>query len=202
MGGVLERPAERIYVAAVAATLGGWLTVATVIGLARSPMPALGLAFTVACGIPWWASRRRRSKVRVERKLEAWPDIAHAIGLAGSQVISALVDAWGWGARLHLARGQTIHDVIARIPEIEAAIRVSHEVMAAPDAVTVKPAFSSALTTFAPGTGGMVLGTSPHATTNQATLSVKVISSGGPTSSSRSSSPSRRSASAASCVGP
>ena len=49
---------------------------------------------------------------------------------------------------------------------------------------------------------GALLGTSEHATTNQATLSVKVSSSGMPTSSSRSSRLSRRSAIAASCVGP
>jgi hypothetical protein len=120
--GVLERPAERVYVAVVIAALGGWLTAATAIGPRTSPMPALGLAFTVACGIPWWISRRRRSKVRIERKLESWPDVAHTIGLAGSQVMSALVDVWGWRARIRLARGQTIHDVIARIPAIESAL--------------------------------------------------------------------------------
>jgi hypothetical protein len=71
---------------------------------------------------PWWISRRRRSKVRVERQLEAWPDIAHSVGLAGSQIMSAIVDVWGWHARLRLARGQTINDVIAKIPAIESAL--------------------------------------------------------------------------------
>ncbi len=97
--GVFERPAERVYLAVVAAMLGGWLTAATAIGLGVTPMPALGGVFTLACGIPWWISRRRRSKVRVERQLEAWPDIAHTIGLPGSQVMSALVGVWGWRAR-------------------------------------------------------------------------------------------------------
>jgi hypothetical protein len=36
--------------------------------------------------------------------------------------MSALVDVWGWRARVKLARGQTIHDVIARIPAIESAL--------------------------------------------------------------------------------
>ena len=119
---VLERPAERVYVGVVAVVFGGWLATAIAIGPQVSPMPALGAAFTLACGIPWWISRRRRSKVRVERQLEAWPDIAHAVGLAGSQVMSALVDVWGWRARVKLARGQTIHDVIAKIPAIESAL--------------------------------------------------------------------------------
>jgi hypothetical protein len=72
--------------------------------------------------VPWWAHRRRRARVRVERKLEAWPEIAKAVGLTGSQVMSAVVDVWGWRARLRLARGQTIADVTARIPAIESGL--------------------------------------------------------------------------------
>ena len=72
--------------------------------------------------VPWWAHRRRRAKVRVERKLAAWPDIARAIGLIGSEVMSATVDVWGWRARFRLARGQTITDVTARIPAIESGL--------------------------------------------------------------------------------
>jgi hypothetical protein len=97
---VLERPAERVYAAAVTAAIGGWLTAATIIGPWIAPMPAVAVALTVACGVPWWTSRRRRAKVRVDRLLESWPVIATAVGLAGSQVISALVDVWGWRARL------------------------------------------------------------------------------------------------------
>jgi S-DNA-T family DNA segregation ATPase FtsK/SpoIIIE len=78
----------------------------------------LGLG-AVILAVPWWAHRRRRAKVRVERQLAAWPDIAQAVGLAGSQVMSATVDLWGWRARLRLARGQTIADVTTRIPAIE-----------------------------------------------------------------------------------
>ena len=72
--------------------------------------------------VPWWAHRRRRAKVRIERKLQAWPDIAKAIGLAGSEIMSATVDVWGWRARFRLARGQTITDVVAKIPAIESGL--------------------------------------------------------------------------------
>jgi S-DNA-T family DNA segregation ATPase FtsK/SpoIIIE len=72
--------------------------------------------------VPWWTHQRRRAKVRVERKLEAWPTIAQAVGLPGSQVMSAVVDLWGWRARVRLARGQTIADVLARIPALESAL--------------------------------------------------------------------------------
>jgi S-DNA-T family DNA segregation ATPase FtsK/SpoIIIE len=58
----------------------------------------------------------------VERTLAAWPDIARAVGLAGSAVMSATVDVWGWRARFRLARGQTITDVIGRIPAIESGL--------------------------------------------------------------------------------
>jgi S-DNA-T family DNA segregation ATPase FtsK/SpoIIIE len=85
-------------------------------------LPALGVVLAVACAVPWWVSRRRRAKVRLERTLEAWPEIARAVGLAGSQVMSAMVDLWGWRARFRLARGQTIHDVITKIPAIESGL--------------------------------------------------------------------------------
>lgn len=72
--------------------------------------------------VPWWAHRRRLAKVRVERTLAVWPEIAKSVGLAGSQVMSAVVDLWGWRARFRLARGQTIDDVIAKLPAIESSL--------------------------------------------------------------------------------
>ena len=119
---ILDRTAERVYAAAVSAVAGGWLTAATALGPATPPMPALGAILALPCAVPWWASRRRRAKVRLERTLESWPEIARAVGLAGSQVMSAMVDLWGWRARFRLARGQTIHDVIAKIPAIESGL--------------------------------------------------------------------------------
>jgi FtsK/SpoIIIE family len=119
---MLNRPAERVYAIATTTAVGGWLTAATAIGPATPPMPAIAVALTIACGTPWWASRRRRAKVRVDRMLESWPEIARATGLAGSQIMSALVDVWGWRARLRLARGQTISDVVGKIPAIESGL--------------------------------------------------------------------------------
>ena len=118
----LDRPAERIYASAVTVVAGGWLTAATAFGPATPPMPVLAAGLTVACALPWWTSRRRRAKVRVERMLESWPEIAKAVGLGGSQVMSATVDVWGWRARFRLARGQTLHDVIVKIPAIESGL--------------------------------------------------------------------------------
>src|SRR5258708_3633553 len=36
--------------------------------------------------------------------------------------MSAVVDVWGWRARFALARGQTIEEVIAKIPAIESGL--------------------------------------------------------------------------------
>ena len=36
--------------------------------------------------------------------------------------MSATVDVWGWRARFRLARGQTITNVVARIPAIESGL--------------------------------------------------------------------------------
>jgi len=114
--------AERLYAALVVAVTGGWLAGATVAGPLRTPFPqALAIASAVLA-VPWWANHRRRARVRVERKLQAWPVIAESAGLAGSRVMSAIVTAWGWQARFGLARGQTITDVIARLPAIESGL--------------------------------------------------------------------------------
>src|SRR5450755_3560960 len=104
---------ERTYGAVVTLAAGVWLTIATAVGPGTAPLPQVLVLGGSALSVPWWAHRRRRAKVRVERKLDAWPEIAQAVGLPGSQVMSAVVDLWGWRCRIRLARGQTITDVIA-----------------------------------------------------------------------------------------
>jgi S-DNA-T family DNA segregation ATPase FtsK/SpoIIIE len=113
---------ERLYIATATFASGTWAAFATALGPFTSPLPqALAISAPIL-SLPWWANRRRRAKVRVERKLETWPDIAKAVGLAGSQAMSAIVDVWGWRARFRLARGQTITDVITKIPAIESGL--------------------------------------------------------------------------------
>jgi hypothetical protein len=118
----MKRLSERLHAASATLACGAWLGAATQHGPFRSPLPQNLAIETLTYAIPWWAHRRRRAKVRVDRKLAAWPDIAKSVGLAGSQVMSAVVDIWGWRARFRLARGQTISDVIARIPAIESGL--------------------------------------------------------------------------------
>ncbi|HEU5156028.1 MAG TPA: FtsK/SpoIIIE domain-containing protein [Streptosporangiaceae bacterium] len=118
----LTLPAERYYAAAVVIAAGSWLSAATALGITHRPLPHVLLLVGLVLAVPWWTHRRRRAKVRVERKLAAWPQIAQAIGLAGSRVQSAIVDVWGWRARFALARGQTLDDVIAKTPAIESAL--------------------------------------------------------------------------------
>ena len=110
---------ERLYVAVTVLACGIWGALAAAFGPRTSPLPqALGLGGLVLA-VPWWANRRRRAKVRVERTIATWPYIAEAVGLVGSQITSATVDLWGWRARLRLARGQTITDVMSKVPAIE-----------------------------------------------------------------------------------
>jgi hypothetical protein len=118
----LATRAERGYAVTVIASIGGWLTAATVVGPGREPLPRLLVIGAFVLALPWWAHRRRRARVRVERALAAWPEIARAMGLGGSRLMSAVVDVWGWRARFALARGQTIKDVTAKLPAIESAL--------------------------------------------------------------------------------
>ena len=113
---------ERIYAAVTIYAAGIWLSVAIAIGPFFRPLAQAGIIAAFILSIPWWAHRRRRAKVRLDRKLDAWPDIAKTIGLAGAEVMSATVDVWGWRARFRLARGQTIRDVTAKIPAIESGL--------------------------------------------------------------------------------
>ncbi|MFA1539407.1 FtsK/SpoIIIE domain-containing protein [Actinomadura monticuli] len=113
---------ERLYAAAVALGAGGWLTAATALGPTVPPLPLVLAGGGIVLAAPWWVHRRRRARVRVDRQIAAWPDIARDVGLAGSRAQSAVVDVWGWRARFALARGQTIQDVIAKVPAIESAL--------------------------------------------------------------------------------
>src|SRR5450755_4501103 len=116
--------AECWYAATVTLATGGWLAVATVAGPLHPPLPQLLGTGGLVLAVPWWAHGRRRARVRVERKLKAWPEVAQAVGLAGSEVMSAVVDLWGWRARFRLARGQTIEDVRAKLAAIESGLGV------------------------------------------------------------------------------
>ncbi len=132
----LSTRAERLYAATTTAAAGAWLAAGAVAGPWRSPLPMSMVIGGALLALPWWAHRRRRAKVRVERTLAVWPEIAVAVGLAGSRVQSAVVDVWGWRARFALARGQTINDVIARLPAIESGLgtfRGAARVLPTPD---------------------------------------------------------------------
>ena len=118
----IARPAERAYAATATAVAGGWLAAATALGAGRTPLPTVLVVAVIALGVPWWAHRRRRARVRVDRVIHAWPDLADTIGLDGSRVMSAVVDTWGWRARMKLRPGQSVADVVARVPAIESAL--------------------------------------------------------------------------------
>jgi S-DNA-T family DNA segregation ATPase FtsK/SpoIIIE len=118
----IARPAERFYAATIAAVTGGWLTAAIVAGPTAKPLPAIATTATVILGMPWWAHRRRRARVRIERTIQAWPDIAENIGLPGSRIAAATGDAWGFTARVILRKGTTAAQAIAQIPAIESGL--------------------------------------------------------------------------------
>ncbi len=118
----IARPAERAYAAAVFAVTGGWLSAAIAVGPAVKPLPAIAGISTVILAIPWWAHRRRRARVRAERTLSAWPDLADNMGLPGSRIASLVVDAWGWTARVILRKGTTAAQAINQLPAIESGL--------------------------------------------------------------------------------
>jgi hypothetical protein len=120
----VDRAVERGYAATVIATAGGWLAAAIADGPTVKPLPMTALIATVILAVPWWFHRRRRAKVRVERAISGWPEVADDIGLPGSRIASVVVDAWGWTARVILRKGTTVAHAIARIPDIESGLEL------------------------------------------------------------------------------
>jgi S-DNA-T family DNA segregation ATPase FtsK/SpoIIIE len=132
----INRPAERAYAAIVTACAGGWLSAGIAFGPLLRPLPQVAGFGTVILGIPWWAHRRRRARVKIERTIQAWPSIADSAGLPGSRIASATGDAWGWTARVILRKGSTAEDAIAKIPAIESGLGVRRgSVRVVPDGV-------------------------------------------------------------------
>lgn len=101
---------------------GCWLAAAIVTGATRPPLPAILVVGGLVLALPWWADGRRRPRVRVERKLEAWPVIAQAVGPRRLTGRGSRSRALGWHARFGLARGQTVDDVRAKLPAIESGL--------------------------------------------------------------------------------
>jgi DNA segregation ATPase FtsK/SpoIIIE, S-DNA-T family len=115
----IDRGIERAYAATVIAVTGGWLSAAIAAGPVTKPLPVIAAIATVILGIPWWVHRRRRAKARVERTIAAWPEVAENAGLPGSEILSVLVDKWGWTARVLLKKGVTVAQVIGKMPVLE-----------------------------------------------------------------------------------
>jgi S-DNA-T family DNA segregation ATPase FtsK/SpoIIIE len=118
----ITRLPERIYATAITAVSGGWLAAATAAGPGRRPLPAIAVISTVILGIPWWAHRRRRARVRIERTIQAWPALADNMGLPGSRITSAKGDQWGFTARVILRKGTPAIQAVHQIPAIESGI--------------------------------------------------------------------------------
>lgn len=114
---------ERVYAAVTIYVAGVWLSAAIAVGPFLPPLLQSGVIAALILSVPWWAHRRRRAKVRIERKLQAWPDIAKEVGLAGSEIMSATADVWGWRA---IATGARPYDQRRSREDPRARIRPGH----------------------------------------------------------------------------
>jgi DNA segregation ATPase FtsK/SpoIIIE, S-DNA-T family len=120
----MDRPIERSYAATVTAAGGLWLTAATRYGPLRRPLLVLLAAGMIVGGMPWWAHRRRRAKVRVVRAMSTWAEDAAAADLDGARLqhVDVAPDGQQWTARLLLPKGKTLADALTRVPKLESAL--------------------------------------------------------------------------------
>ena len=65
--------AERLYAATATLMAGGWLAAATAAGPVTSPLPQALVVGGTVVAVPWWAHRRRRARVRIERSSRPGP---------------------------------------------------------------------------------------------------------------------------------
>jgi DNA segregation ATPase FtsK/SpoIIIE, S-DNA-T family len=120
----IDRTPERIYTTTVIVTAGTWLSAAIAVGPAVKPLPAIAVIGMLILGIPWWVHRRRRAKVRIERTVQSWPDLAENMGLPGSRIVSAAGDVWGYTARVVLRKGTPADAAIQHVAAIESGLGV------------------------------------------------------------------------------
>jgi S-DNA-T family DNA segregation ATPase FtsK/SpoIIIE len=120
----LDRQAERAYAITTTAAATAWLAAACWFGPVRRPLLLTWLAGLLVGGVPWWWHRRRRAKVRVLRAVERWGDDAAAANLDGTRLQRVEVHPSGrqWSARVLLPKGQTLKDVLDRVPKLESAL--------------------------------------------------------------------------------
>jgi S-DNA-T family DNA segregation ATPase FtsK/SpoIIIE len=120
----LDRQAERAYATTTTAAATLWLAAATWWGPIRRPLLLAWLAGLLAAGVPWWWHRRRRAKLRVLRAVDRWGDDAAAADLDGTRLqrVEVTPDGRQWSARVLLPKGQTLKDVLDRIPRLESAL--------------------------------------------------------------------------------
>ena len=86
---------------------------------AAAGRPAVG---GLLAAIPWWAHRRGARRSGWSASSPPGQRSARQSALPARGSCRPAVDVWGWKARFALARGQTIADVIARLPAIESAL--------------------------------------------------------------------------------
>lgn len=114
----LDRVIERQYAAAVTSGTGAFLAADDIFGIGKL-LAYIGLAAGLAAAVPWWTHRRRRAKVRVDRAIAAWPDLAEDAGLPGSKIIGAVVHTWGTTFKLRMRRGQHAEHATRAVKAIE-----------------------------------------------------------------------------------
>jgi S-DNA-T family DNA segregation ATPase FtsK/SpoIIIE len=120
----LDRRAERRYASATTTAATLWLAAAAWWGPFTRRLLLPWAAGTLTAGVPWWWHRRRRAKVRVTRAMTTWADDTAAADLPGAhlQHVEVTPDGHQWTARLLLPKGQTLRDVLDRVPKLESAL--------------------------------------------------------------------------------
>jgi hypothetical protein len=114
------------YFSVLVFSTGTWLTIA-----ARNSPFHWGIVWsviitTLILGSLWWWHRRIHTRVRIERRLSRWKDVAKDVGLPASKQRLTRLTPYGYELKGTLARGQTIALAQSKTREMESAYGLPH----------------------------------------------------------------------------
>lgn len=121
---VIRDKLRRAYAYTVTGASAGWVMAAHEFFRDYPDWMAASLiSGTVVLGVPWWASRRRKSQVRMEETIQDWPMVASRIGLSSTRLVDVTMTPHGYEGTIIWPRGAyQVDSVMGNGDAIEGAL--------------------------------------------------------------------------------
>lgn len=113
--------ADRAFYGSLLLCSATWTVVAAIVEPWHRWMVYVLGALTLVHAVAWWTNQRLDRRIRVERMIESWPDVADAVGLRGARMARGgfVATRTGWEATVTGVEGR---EVVSRTGKIEAEL--------------------------------------------------------------------------------